>query len=107
MTYTYCVYVIELDSKVLQNRKFRKENPNGGKRCAYVGHTAHTAEHRFSQHKAGVKFLSGQRWVKRYGLRLRTDLSSGIRYATRAEALQAEVEMAESLRKQGWSVWQR
>lgn len=107
MTYTYTVYVIELRSEVRSVGKFRRANPDGGEQCAYVGSTAHSAEHRFAQHMAGTKWVTGQRWVKRFGVRLRKDLSDGVSYSTRADAMQAEVQLAESLRRQGWSVWQR
>ena len=52
----YHVYVIELDSAVIENGgqdKFREANPNyqTGQSCFYVGSTAHTVECRFDQHK--------------------------------------------------------
>ena len=41
---TNCVYVIELDKKVLEVKKFRKENSQykKGNPCVYVGQTSKT-----------------------------------------------------------------
>jgi predicted GIY-YIG superfamily endonuclease len=71
----------------------------------YVGSTAHTPEHRFAQHKAGV--FSNRGWVERFGLRLAQHLSDGVEYQTRESAEQAERDLAESLRTKGFLVWSR
>jgi hypothetical protein len=105
MSYLFRLYVVELDPAVLNVGRFRRENPGGGARCLYVGSTAHTAEHRFAQHKAGR--FSNRGWVERFGVRLLPRLAGGVEYQTRESAEQAERELAESLRKKGFLVWQR
>ena len=44
-----CVYVIELESGVLKNKKFLEKNPDmkKGKLCVYVGSTGIDPEERF------------------------------------------------------------
>lgn len=101
----YRVYVVELDSAVLNHGRVRKANPGGGVRCAYVGSTAHEPEYRYSQHKAGVHANRG--YVTKYGVCLRPDLSDGRTYATRQDAERAEAALADSLRSKGWTVWSR
>lgn len=103
--YQFSLYVVELDPAVLSHGRVRKANPSGGDRCVYVGSTAHTPEHRYQQHKAGVH--SNRGYVTRYGAGLRTDLSDGASYATRQDAERAEAQLAEQLRKEGYTVWSR
>jgi predicted GIY-YIG superfamily endonuclease len=105
MSYSYRVYVVELSKAVLKSRRFRKENGSRSGKCLYVGSTAHTAEHRFAQHKSGL--FSNRGWVERFGLRLAQHLSDGVQYRTRESVEQAERELAESLRKKGYLVWSR
>jgi predicted GIY-YIG superfamily endonuclease len=99
------VYVIELDTSVLNVGRFRRANPRGGAECVYVGSTAKSAEDRWSQHMSG-QFAQG-RWVQRYGKYLRHDLMAGQEFKTRAEAVRAERALALRLRKEGLSVWSR
>ena len=49
------IYVIELELKVLEYKKFRDANPDyiDGKKCFYVGMTGRTPQERFLQHKSG------------------------------------------------------
>ncbi len=105
MPRSFRLYVVALAPSVRQERLFRKENPHGGDRCIYVGSTAHSAEHRFAQHKAG-KFCT-RRWVQKYGLGLIPDLAGSAEYATREAAEKAEHELAVRLRRQGYAVWSR
>lgn len=105
MSYTFKLYVVELDPAVLDHGRVRKANPQGGNACLYVGSTAHTPEHRYSQHKAGVHANRG--YVTKYGTGLRQDLSDGATYATRQDAERAEAQLAEQLRKEGYSVWSK
>ena len=53
----YPVHVIELAKDALDERKFRKANPDcaAGKPCAYVGMTGRDPDLRFDKHKAGVQ----------------------------------------------------
>ena len=57
MSQTRNLYVIRLDEAVLEDSKFRKENPGyvPGRPCAYVGVTSRTPEERFAQHKRGKR----------------------------------------------------
>ena len=53
----YYVYVIELDEKVTNQKKFRQKNPRyiRGNGYVYVGKSARKPEIRFEQHKEGYK----------------------------------------------------
>ena len=68
----YFVYVIELDSKVAEHKKFRLNNPRyiKGNGCLYVGQSSRPPKVRFEQHKEGYK---SNKYAKIYGLRLRPD----------------------------------
>lgn len=102
---SFRLYVVELDESVRSSRRFRRENSAGSDACLYVGSTAHTPEHRFSQHKAGR--FSNRGWVQKFGRWLRYDLMGSATYQSRESAEQAERELAETLRSQGYSVWSR
>ena len=60
------VYVINLDPKVLKNRKFLNANPNyiEGKECYYVGMTGLDPNERYKNHKCGYK---ANKYAKKYG----------------------------------------
>ncbi len=108
MANKYSVYVIELDKEVLEESRFRKENPdyNPSKPCVYVGQTAHTPEKRFVQHLTGGR--SSNKYVYKYGVRLRPKRYE--RYnpmATREEAEAREELLARQLQKKGYGVWWR
>ena len=64
---------MELHRDVLYERRFRDANPrhDGFAPCVYVGMTGLSPERRFANHKAGVR---ANRYVQRFGLRLRPDL---------------------------------
>ena len=53
----YYVYVIELDSKVADLKKFRAKNPQyiKGNGCVYVGQSSKKPDVRFEQHKERYK----------------------------------------------------
>lgn len=99
------VYVVELQRDVLYERRFRDANPNydGTSPCVYVGMTGLTPERRFANHKAGVK---GNRYVLKYGLRLRPDLYAFFNPMPFNAAGTLEYELAEDYRALGWAVWQ-
>ena len=99
----YRVYVVQLSAGVRTHGRVRAANPDGGESCFYVGSTAHDAEHRYSQHKAGIHANRG--YVTKYGEGLRPDLSDGVEYSTRAEAEDAEARIASQLRAAGHTVW--
>ena len=65
----YFVYVIELDEKVNNNKKFWQKNPKyiRGNGCVYVGQSARKPEIRFEQHKEGYK---ANYFAKLYGIKL-------------------------------------
>ena len=116
---TYCIYVIELNKKVLENKKFRKENPNyvDGKPCVYVGYTSRTPEIRLNQHLNGERNKKGYRLFNRYAhnfgeaLRPRDykHLNAFMKRKSisKEAAISLEVKKAESLRRKGYAVWQK
>lgn len=103
--YRHSVYVIELDDRVLNHRRFRDANPGYDimKPCLYVGSTGLAVEQRFANHKRGYK---GNRYVQLYGLRLRPDLYACFNPMPYQAALTMEVELAQELREKGHAVWQ-
>jgi len=100
------VYVIELDRGVLEDRKFRAENPDyvPGKPCVYVGLTGLSPEERFAQHQAGVK---SSRWVRKYGIRLKPRLYEKYNPMSYKTVVKREQWLAQHLRKKGYGVWQK
>jgi len=101
------LYVIRLDEAVLDDSRFRKENPGyqPGKPCVYVGVTSRTPEERFEQHKRGEK--AGKGYVTKYGQYLMRRQYVHRNPVASAEAEDKERELAESLRQKGFAVWQR
>jgi len=68
----------------------------------YVGQTARSAQERFEQHTRGER---ASRWVKVYGVHLRPRLAFPRTEMTRDEALVAERELGQRLRKKGFCVY--
>ena len=103
--YHHNVYVIELSPDVLDESRFAEANPHHDptKPCLYVGMTGLTPEQRFQNHKAGIK---ANRYVRRYGLRLRPDLYAYANPMPFGAAEEMERELAEGLREEGYAVWQ-
>jgi hypothetical protein len=97
------VYVVLLDPVVGKFRKVRVENPNRDpeKFCVYVGMTGLTPEERFANHKAGIKDAS---LVKNYGLRLLPELYAHLNPMPFPAAVQMEMDLAEDLRREGYTV---
>ena len=97
------IYVVLLDPAVGKIRKVRAENPkrNPRKPCVYVGMTGLTPEERFKNHKAGIKAAS---LVKRYGIRLLPELYEHLNPMPYAAAAQMEKDLAEDLRRAGYTV---
>lgn len=102
---THNVYVIELGSAVLEERKFRERNPQyvEGRPCVYVGMTGLAVAERYANHKQGHK---GNRYVLRHGTRLLPELFAHLNPMPYEAALTMERELAEDLRQQGYGVWQ-
>jgi hypothetical protein len=103
---TFRIYVIRLDPEARRAKRFRDANPLAREdaECLYVGMTACSAEERFNQHKRGYKACS---FVRRYGLSLFTELFPQTDLLPVNAARRLEIEHAESLRKQGYAVWQK
>ena len=99
------VYVVELDHDVWYERRFRDANPgyDGKSLCVYVGMTGLNPGKRFANHKAGIK---GNRYVLKFGLRLRPDLYECFNPMPFAAASTMELELAQDYRALGWAVWQ-
>ena len=97
------VYVVLFDSAVGKIRKVRVENPHRDPRkpCIYVGMTGLTPEQRFANHKAGIK---DSPLVKRYGVRLLPELFSHLNPMPFEAAAQMEMDLAEDLRREGYTV---
>ena len=97
------VYVVLLDPKVGRNRKVMKANPlrDTAKPCVYVGMTGLTPEERFQNHKQGVKAAYV---VRRYGLCLLPKFFECFNPMPFEAAAQMEKDLAEDLRKQGYTV---
>jgi hypothetical protein len=105
---TYCVYVIELDSKVWRLRaKMRQANPKYkpllGKGCLYVGMTVYTPEKRFLTHMDGGR--NAAKVVHRFGKHLRPRLYQQYKRMSQRDAEEMERYLAERLRKRGYAVW--
>src|SRR5437016_3219732 len=97
------VYVVLLDSAAARDRKVLKANPNRDPKrpCVYVGMTGLKPEERFANHKSGIK---SARVVQRYGLRLLPDLYEWLNPMPFDGAAQMEQDLAEDLRRQGYTV---
>ena len=100
------LYVIRLDKAVLNERKFREENPGHRwwKPCVYVGSTSLEPHERFRQHRTGYK---AARYATKYGKRLMPRKYKHLNPVPPAEAEDPERDLAESLRRKGYGVWQR
>lgn len=97
------VYVVLLDAAVGRLRKVRAENPkrDSKKPCVYVGMTGLAPEERFANHKAGIKAAAV---VTRYGIRLLPELYAHLNPMPFEAAAQMEVDLAEDLRRAGYTV---
>ena len=100
------LYVIRLDKAVLKEPKFRKENPEyrRWKPCGYVGSTSLEPDERFRQHKTGYK---ASRYAREYGQYLMRRKYERLNPVPSTAAVDRERDLAESLRRKGYGVWQR
>jgi hypothetical protein len=97
------VYVILLDDAVLKHPSILRQNPtrDPAKPCVYVGMTGLPVEHRFENHKHGYKSA----WVvEKYGVRLLPELFAHLNPMPFEAAVQMEMELAEDLRAEGYTV---
>ena len=102
-TFHHSVYVILLDSAVLQHPSILRLNPNRdpAKPCVYVGMTGLAVQDRFQNHKTGCKSA----WVvEKYGLRLMPELYEYLNPMPFEAAAQMEKDLAEDLRADGYPV---
>jgi hypothetical protein len=99
------LYVIRLDDKVLDIKKFRDRNKGyvDGKPCSYVGTSVHDPDTRFEQHKSGYR---SARFVRKFGLYLQRRHCQDLGNISREEAEELEKQKAHKLREKGWAVWQ-
>jgi hypothetical protein len=99
----HSVYVILLDGAVTKHHSIVRLNPSRqpSKPCLYVGMTGLPVDHRFENHKNGYKSA----WVvKKYGVRLMPELYEHLNPMPFEAAAQMEIELAEDLRAQGYTV---
>jgi len=102
-TFHHNVYVILLDDAVAKHPSILRLNPKRQplKPCVYVGMTGLPIDHRFENHKNGYKSA----WVvKKYGLRLMRELYEHLNPMPFEAAAQMEIELAEDLRAEGYTV---
>ncbi len=101
--YHHHVYVVLLAPEALQVSELLQANParDPAKPCVYVGMTGLTPEERFRNHKAGIK---AARIVRKYGVRLLSELYECFNPMPFEAAAQMEQDLAEDLRKQGYTV---
>lgn len=102
-THHHNVYVVLLEPRVGRLKAVRAANPDRdpAKPCVYVGMTGLSPEERFANHKAGIKdaFV-----VRRYGLRLLPELFEHLNPMPFEAAAEMEVDLAEDLRRAGYTV---
>ncbi len=97
------VYVVLLDQAALKHRSIAHLNPqrDPSKPCVYVGMTGLPVEHRFENHKHGYK----SSWVvEKYWVRLMPELYAHLNPMPFEAAVQMELELAEDLRAEGYTV---
>lgn len=97
------VYVVLLSPEAARLREVRAVNPkrDPNKPCVYVGMTGLSPEERFENHKKGIKAASV---VTRFGLRLMPELYEVYNPMPFEAALEMEKELAEDLRRAGYTV---
>lgn len=99
------VYVIELERKVLENKKFAEANPayREGMPCLYVGMTGLSPEKRWTNHQAGIK---SSKYPREFGIGLLPDMYEHLNPMSFADAQAMEEKLAMRLREKGYAVWQ-
>ncbi|MCP5518595.1 MAG: hypothetical protein H7A45_15195 [Verrucomicrobiales bacterium] len=97
------VYVVLLDPAAAQVVAVVRSNPGRrpGLPCVYVGMTGLTPEERFANHRQGCK---AARLVREHGVRLLPDLYAHLNPMPYEAALQMERDLAEDLRRAGYTV---
>ena len=103
LKFHHSVYVVLLDNAVAKHPSILRVNPKRDplKPCVYVGMTGLPVDHRFENHKNGYQSA----WVvKKYGLRLMQELYEHLNPMPFEVAVQMEIELAEDLRAEGYTV---
>jgi hypothetical protein len=103
LKFHHSVYVVLLDDAVAKHPSILRLNPKRDplKPCVYVGMTGLPVDHRFANHKNGYKSA----WVvKKYGVRLMPELYEHLNPMPFEAAAQMEIELAEDLRAEGYTV---
>ena len=97
------VYVVLLEREAAELREIAAMNPERDpkKPCVYVGMTGLAPEERFENHKNGLK---AARVVQLYGVRLMPELYDVYNPMPFDAAVVMERELAEDLRRQGYTV---
>lgn len=100
------VYAVELSSDVLQDERFRKQNPNHNNtnECILLSTCNVSPERRFEEIKEGTKHVV---FAGRYGKKLRPDLIEEFNKNSidAYEAVECIYKLAIKLRKHGYSVF--
>ena len=91
----YYLYVVELSDDAGP-----RVNPD--KPSVYVGQSYREPRERFWQHRTGYK---ASRWVRKFGIRLLPRLYKDLNPIYSDERYEAEEELAEELRSQGYTVY--
>jgi hypothetical protein len=102
-TFHHNVYVMLLDTAAAKHPLILRLNPrrDPSKPCVYVGMTGLPVDERFENHKNGYKSA----WVvKKYGVRLMPELYEHLNPMPFKAAAQMEIELAEDLRAEGYTV---
>ena len=99
----HSVYVVLLKSAVARLRSVRLANPHRDpkKPCVYVGLTGLDPEQRLANHRQGIK---SSLFVQRYAVRLLPELYIHLNPMPYEAALQMELDLAEDLRRLGYTV---
>src|SRR6266536_2351238 len=99
----HSVYVVLLSDRALREVSMLRLNPkrDPNKPCVYVGMTGLPVDHRFENHKNGYK---AARFVRKYGVRLMPELYAHLKPMPFEAAAQREIELAEDLRAEGYTV---
>ena len=97
------VYVVLLEPGVARLRAVRLANPRRDpkKPCVYVGLTGLSPDDRLANHLHGIK---SSPIVRRYAVRLLPELYSHLNPMPYEAALRMEVDLADDLRKLGYTV---
>src|SRR6266849_3045504 len=103
LKFHHSVYLVLLDNAVAKHSSILRVNPKHDplKPCVYVGMTGLSVDERFENHKNGYKSA----WVvKKYGVRLLPELYEHLNPMHFEAAAQMEIELAEDLRAEGYTV---